>query len=164
MDVDEEWAQIQEFPDYSVSTYGRVRNDHTGRIMALKQNQHGVVNVGLMKNGVQYKRGVALLVAKAHLPRRDGPFDTPINVDGDRSNNNIHNLMWRPRWFAVKYHAQFHESGLHIKSAIIDVNTHERFHNSRHAAVSYGLLEHEVVMSVHNKTWVFPTYQMFELL
>jgi hypothetical protein len=160
----EEWAQIREFPDYSVSTYGRVRNDRTGRIMVLKQNQHGVVHVGLMRGGLQYKRGVALLVANAHLDRMDGPFDTPINVDGDRTNNNIHNLMWRPRWFAVKYHAQFHNNTLHIKHPIIEVHTKERFHNSRHAAVTYGLLEHELVLAIHNKTFVFPTYQVCELL
>jgi hypothetical protein len=160
----ERWSQIREFPDYSVSDHGRVRYDDSGRIMALTQNQHGVVNVGMTKQGVQYKRGVALLVATAFIERMDGPFDTPINVDGNRSNCHYTNLMWRPRWFAIKYHAQFMKKTLHIKSPIIEINTRERFHNSHEAILCYGLLEEELVMAVHNKTFVFPTYQVFELV
>jgi hypothetical protein len=38
------------------------------------------------------------------------------------------------------------------------------FPNSISAACSFGLLEREVVMSVHNKTPAWPTYQFFELV
>ena len=60
-----------------------------------------------MRDGEQRHRSVPLLVAKAFIPQPPGPFDTPINLDGDRHNNHIHNLAWRPRWFAIKYNQQF---------------------------------------------------------
>jgi hypothetical protein len=104
----EDWRDIRFFPGYSVSTIGRVRNDDTGRMMTLMVNQSGVVNVGLTRSREQHRRAVALLVADAFIPRpiREA-FDTPINLNGDRMNNTIDNLVWRPRWFAIKYIQQF---------------------------------------------------------
>jgi hypothetical protein len=104
----EVWRQIYEFPGYSVSNMGRVRNDETGRIMALSRNQYGIVNVGLVLGRKQYKRSVALLVADAFLPTWESEvFTSPIHLNGDRSDCRAENLMWRPRWFAAKYHRQF---------------------------------------------------------
>ena len=47
----ENWKEIEYFPEYSVSDHGRVRADNSGRIMALNENQYGVVQVGLMREG-----------------------------------------------------------------------------------------------------------------
>src|SRR4051812_7938650 len=63
--MSEEWKRIKEFPDYSISTEGRVRNDRTSRIMALTMNQLGIVQVGFTKNHRYFKRAVAPLVAHA---------------------------------------------------------------------------------------------------
>src|SRR3954463_11128186 len=123
-----EFKPIDGFPGYSISSYGRVRNDETDRILALTRNQHGVVQVGLMRDGLQYKRGVALLVARAFLdPPAIETFDTPINLDGDRCNNHIDNLMWRPRWFAVKFHQQFDGHIPKINEPIQEIHTGLRF-------------------------------------
>jgi len=159
-----EWFVIEEFPGYSVSYFGSVRNDDTGRSMALTKNQHGIVQVGLMRNGVQYKRGVALLVAKAFLPPPiSSVFNTPINLDGDRSNNHIENLMWRPRWFAIFYHRQFYNGKRGFREPVIDVKTNEWFPNSWEAAIKYGLLDREIMIATLNRTYVWPTYQEFRL-
>ena len=74
--------------------------------MALNMNQYGVVFVGLFNRG-QHKKGVARLVAQAFIERNFPAYNTPINIDGDRWNNSVNNLAWRPRWFAVKYNRQF---------------------------------------------------------
>src|SRR3954469_2297239 len=103
----EDWAPIQGFPGYSVSTLGRVRRDSSGRILRIKVNQYGVPYVGLMKEWDQKQRSLALLVARAFIMNTSDIFDTPINLDGDRFNCAVDNLMWRPRWFAVKYNQQF---------------------------------------------------------
>ena len=161
----EEWKPIREFPEYSVSTTGRVRNDHTGHIMALTMNQLGIIQVGLSSNRRYYKRAVAPLVAHAFIPRPMGPFDTPINLDGDRSNNMVTNLMWRPRWFAVRYHQQFkHPYDYSIPNRIIDLKTKEVTRNSFDCAMRYGLLEKDLVLSILNRTFVWPTYQQFRIL
>lgn len=162
MDV---WNTIEEFPGYSISDSGHVRNDETGRNMSVLINQHGVANVGLTKRQVQYKRSIALLVAQAFLPPHPlESFDTPINLDGDRRNNDVHNLMWRPRWFAIRYHNQFDmPTGCSILRPIEDRNSGEIFETSWHAATSWGLLDREIYVAILNNTYVWPTYQHFRI-
>jgi hypothetical protein len=161
----ERWKEIDLFPDYSVSNHGRVRTDKSGRILSLNQTQYGLVQVGLMRDGIQYHRSVPLLVAKAFLPPLSGPFDTPINLDGNRLNNHVDNLAWRPRWFAIKYNQQFrYPYDNPITSPIVDVKTGEVSANSFECAKQYGLLEKDLVLSIINRTFVWPTYQEFVVL
>lgn len=161
----EKWVPLKDFDDYSVSTYGRIRSDWSGRILITYENQSGLVQVGLMKDGQQKHRSVPLLVAKTFIPQPSGPFDTPINLDGDRHNNRVDNLMWRPRWFAVKYNQQFrepYENRIHFP--IEDLKTGEITENSLECAKRYGLLEREIVLAILNNIPVWPTYQQFRVL
>ena len=161
------WKEIEEFPNYSVSNFGRVRSNFSERILVAYPNQSGLVQVGLMLNGKQYHRSVPLLVAKAFIPQPSGPFDTPINLDGNRHNNHVDNLMWRPRWFAVKYNKQFKENipyEMEINVPIEDIKTGEVTDNSFECAKKYGLLENEVIMAIVNNTYVWPTYQRFRVV
>lgn len=162
--MNEQWKQIPGFHEYSVSDTGRIRSEKSGRILSLSENQFGVLCVGLMKNGEQKHRSVPLLVASAFLPSVNDAFDTPINLDGNRHNNDITNLAWRPRWFAVKYNRQFREPYLYpVLQKIINVSTGEIFKNSFHCAMTHGLLEEDVVLSIANNTVVWPTYQEFRI-
>lgn len=160
-----EWQHIRSFPGYSVSETGYVRNDETGRIMTMLKNQFGIVNVGLTKNGIQYKRAVSLLVAQTFLvPARHVTFDTPINLDGDRCNNRVENLLWRPRWFATKYFKQFKEEAVKPVMGVEEINTSETFDSSWKAVVAYGLLELDVRVSTVDESEVWPTYQRFRAI
>lgn len=160
----EEWSRIPDFPDYSVSNTGRVRNDDTGRILTLLRNQHGIVHVGLYRDSVQYKKAVAPLVAAAFLPAPSaGTFDTPINRDGDRSNNDVSNLLWRPRWFATKYFQQFHNGERGFDVPVVETKTEEWFPTSWPAAIRYGLLDREIMVATIGRTYVWPTYQVFRV-
>ncbi len=158
-----EWSTIKDFPRYSVSEEGEVRNLRTERRLKIKVNQYGVVGVGLMRDGVQFHRSVPLLVAQAFLTRPRPAFDTPINLDGDRYNNIVSNLMWRPRWFAIAYNRQFKEAFPDaIDAPIADINNPTIvFANSFVCATHFGLLEKDLVLSILNRTYVWPTYQMF---
>lgn len=160
------WKAIPDFPEYSVSNMGQIRNDDTGRILALSRNAQGVVQVGLSRDGRQHKRGVALLVAQAFLgPSALEPFDTPIHLDGDQTNNAVNNLMWRPRWFAIKYQRQFRtQSTAMIRQPLIDKKTSVHYHNSWDAATKCGLLDREVFLAIQNRTYVWPTYQEFRVV
>lgn len=162
--MEEKWKKIRNF-DYDVSNFGQVRSRKSGRIMRLSMNQYGCVCVGMMKDGEQKHRSVALLVAKAFLTHRYAAFDTPINLDGDRWNNHVDNLEWRPRWFAIKYNRQFKEPyAWPINRPIEDVATQEVSENSLECAIKYGLLEEDVVMSIMNRTVTWPTYQQFQIV
>lgn len=162
--MEELWSPIEDFPGYSVSNYGRVCNDKSGKILRLVDNHFGLLAVGMVRDGIQRHRSVTLLVAKAFLPQLTGPFDTPINLDGNRHNNHISNLAWRPRWFAIKYNRQFRHSYQNsIMAPLVDLKTGEVSSNSIECSKRYGLLEQDLVMSVINRTYVWPTYQEFAI-
>jgi hypothetical protein len=118
-----------------------------------------------MRDGVQHHRSVPLLVAKAFIPQPSGPFDTPINRDGDRHNNHVENLIWRPRWFAIKYNHQFkYPYDQPIYQPIIDLKSGDVYADSLACAKENGLLEEDLVLSILNRTYVWPTYQEFGVL
>jgi hypothetical protein len=151
VDQVERWLQIHEFPRYSVSNMGRVRNDDTERIMAQVRNGAGVMMVFMVRDGKQYTRGVAKLVAKHFLPHNTAEhFDTPMHRDGDRTNNAAENLVWRPRWYATKYLRQFEEfRPPYVPHKMVETQTGLIFENSWHATTYFGLLETEVARSYH---------------
>lgn len=159
-----DWVPVQGFPGYSVNPLGQVRKDSNGRVLHTRLNQYGVPYVGLMRDWRQCIRSLPRLVATAFLPTPNEIFDTPINLDGDRTNCHIDNLMWRPRWYAIYYVSQFKDRYMNpINVPVRAVETREVFPNSLEAACRYGLLEREVVLSVLNQTPTWPTYQQFEL-
>lgn len=156
--MQEHWLPTQDFPGYSVSSLGRVRNDQTDHILAMRRNHQGVTMVGMMLDGRQHTRSVAVLVATAFL---DDPgtdiFDTPIHLDGDRTNLEASNLAWRPRWFAVKFHRQFRVPAWYNFSVyIVNSETGEKFTSPREVAVKYGLLERDIVFDLDNQHGVYP--------
>lgn len=166
---EEVWREIHEFPGYSVSTTGLVRNDdfgkdHSVRLMTQHVNQRGIVNVSFNRRGRQYKRSVTVLVAKAFVKTaRSLAFDTPINLDGDRHNNCVENILWRPRWHATEYFHQFWEPRKSIELPIQEVKTGEVFHSSWEAALRFGLLDYDIVQAIANATYARPTFQRFRI-
>lgn len=156
-----EWRRIHSFPIYSVSDTGSVRNERTGRELARLVNQAGVVSVGLTKDKIQYKRAVALLVAKAFLTVvLQDSFDTPINLNGNRFDNRVDNLAWRPRWYAFKYNQQFDEEPID-GYPVEDADTGEQFESTWDAALKLGLLQSDIAISVRTGKRVWPTNQLF---
>lgn len=161
----DDWVPVQGFPGYSVHPDGVVRRDANGRILRIKVNQYGLAYVGMAHKLRQCQRSLALLVANAFIPRPPKkPFDTPITLDGNRTNCAVTNLMWRPYWFARMYHRQFrYPFDMPIEAPIRDLEGDEVFPDSLEVAKRYGLLERDVVLSILNKTYAWPTYQLFEV-
>lgn len=164
--MQEEWRKIEGFSGYSVSNLGSIRNDESGRLMAQCTNNRGLMQVGLTKNKVQYRRSVALLVAEAFVTRgtNESAFDTPINLDGNRRNNSVLNLLWRPRNFAIRYIAQFQQSGPCFSRPVEIIETGEQFDTSWEAAIQKGILDREIAFSVMTKNYVWPIYKHFRLV
>src|SRR6188472_3429201 len=160
------WEPVEGFPGYSVNPYGQVRRDDSGRVLVPRYNQDGVPFVGMMRGWEQCSRSLPRLVARAFLERPNDIFDTPVQIDGDRTNCRVDNLMWRPRWYAVKYNRQFEGERYDnpIDAPIHAIGDNEVFPNSLEAACRFGLLEREVVLSVLNHIPAWPTYQYFELV
>ena len=92
------WKPIKGYYDYySISTFGRVRNEKTGYISSkLGLDKDGYSRSRLTKNG-QYTKTIKRhrLVGIAFLPNPNNyPQINHKNQYGSRSNNNITNLEW----------------------------------------------------------------------
>lgn len=160
-----EWYELPGFEDYSINPLGHIRHDYSKRILGVRYNQFGVPYVGLTRDGRQYVRSLPRLVADAFVERPNPIFDTPIQLDGDRMNCEAANLVWRPRWYAVKYNRQFERRYHHpIEAPVRAIDDDLVFRDSFEAARHYGVLEKEIVEAVLNKTYAWPSYKFFELV
>lgn len=160
----EEWREVEDFPDYYVSTYGDVRSGISDRLLTQSLVQYNMPTVGLMRDGRQYRRSTAILVAQAFLPppERDD-FNTPIHLDGYRVNCRADNLAWRPRWFAINYHNERKRPPFpNWKQRFLLVETGEVFDHPSEAATKYGILERDIRKSIRSGVVVFPHWYRFQ--
>lgn len=154
--MEEVWETVKDFPRYMVSNFGRIMNEESGHILAKTRNQRSLLMVGMMRDGVQHKRSVSHLVMNAHGPPQPSePFDSIIHLNGDVDDCQVENLAWRPRWFCHKYHQQFAKDVM-LKTAIYIFDTDETMRHSREVAMTYGLLELDVVNAILDETPVWP--------
>lgn len=162
----ENWYEIPEFPGYSVSDHGRVRNDDTGRMLSLQKNQRDVIYVPLSRDRLQFNRPVATLVASAFVDvpfNNHDLFNSVVHLDADRTNIHVTNLVWRPRWFGIAYYKQFTNEWRGYTVPIENLDTGEVFKNSWAASTHYGLLEKRLVISMVHKEPVWPTLHRYRL-
>lgn len=149
MRVRERWHELEEFPDYAISSMGEVHNIKTGMPRRTSVNQQGIVKISLYQDGKYLiTRSVAVMVAEAFVEGQTEFFNTPIHLDGDRENCRADNLMWRPRWFAVQYHRQFQSPEFHNSDVhIMDVETGKEYHSVKEACMDQGLYYNDVYRS-----------------
>jgi hypothetical protein len=166
----EEWIDIPHFENYALSNTGLVRRNFDGRLLARVRNKQGVLFVGLSKNSRQYSRAIAHLVADLFLPPSDHPWwDTPVHLDGDRTNCSYKNLVWRPRWFAIQYHQQVPDSS--VAALKLRETTSGEIMILMDFAMKYGVLPLQLYIGAWNYTHhnnrtegVWPTGLMFEIV
>ena len=91
----EKYVTIDDFPDYLVTSQGRVFSLKYDKMKELKQtkNKDGYLKVILSKNGKQYSKTVHRLVAQAFIPNHDNK-PCVNHIDENKSNNNVKNLEW----------------------------------------------------------------------
>jgi len=94
--MEEIWKPIENYENYSVSTFGQVRNNATGKILKGNDNGHGHFKISLWKNGIEKQLQIHRLVALAFIPN---PEDKPEvdHKNNDGTNNRIENLRWATR-------------------------------------------------------------------
>lgn len=92
MDEIEEWRSVEDYPNYEVSSLGRVRNVRTGRVLKNGYFKNGYVKITLT-NGKPRTFTMHSLVAHAFIgPRPEGLV--VAHWDGTRDNNVPSNLRY----------------------------------------------------------------------
>lgn len=143
------WFQIADFPLYEVSNRGEIRRLDNKKPVAITKNQFGALKVNLYLDGISYTKTVRMLVALAFVKGRDSRYNTAVVIDGDQSNLNADNLMWRPRWFANNYSLQINEEVYRkkLRGYIVNINTGDRFSSIAEAAMYDGVLPRDIMHS-----------------
>lgn len=88
------WRNIDGFNGkYQVSSWGRIRNAESGKIIKPYVNSKGYLKTSLYNGEKNVKKRVNRLVAIAFI---ENPYNYPqVNhKDGNKQNNSISNLEW----------------------------------------------------------------------
>jgi hypothetical protein len=92
--IDQEiWRAVNGFPNYQVSSHGRVRNSKTGRMLKPCTDTSGYLMVILMHEKHRGHKRIHKLVSEAFL---DNPENKPCvdHKNRDKADNNITNLRY----------------------------------------------------------------------
>ena len=83
------------YDNYAISSFGRVKNTKTGKVLKARDNGHGYLLVCLCEDGVKKTHLLHRLVACAFL---ENPNDKEFvdHIDNNPQNNHISNLRLQP--------------------------------------------------------------------
>lgn len=100
--ITEIWKPLDEFPQYSVSNIGRIKNNKTGYVLVGGYDRDKYRQVTITCNGKQYNRRVCRLVAIAFVPN---PNNLPqVNHKDENKENDLWtNLEWCTAEYNVNY-------------------------------------------------------------
>lgn len=86
------WKAIEGYPNYEVSSFGRVRNKITSRVLSQEIGTEGYPTIRIFNvEGKRKHKNVHIFVARAFL---GAPSECVNHKDGDKTNNNVDNLEW----------------------------------------------------------------------
>lgn len=166
------WEPIEEFPNYSISNRGRVRNLRDDRYIQPHVNNSGHLYVPLWKDGLQKNRTVSKLVAETYVPKFKysfpGNFDTVLYLDNDLQNVNYNNLTWRPKSFVYVYRSNFNRKFNYKRGPFEVIETGEIFDQPKECSIRFGVLEYDVDIRLFEidyegkaqYSWVWPISPM----
>lgn len=91
----EEWKTIENYPDYMISSMGRIKSFKKGKEIILKPilSKVGYYYVNLQNNGKRKVHYIHRLLGKYYIPN---PENKPCinHINTDKTDNRIDNLRW----------------------------------------------------------------------
>jgi len=153
----ETWKKIEEYPQYSVSNQGRIKNNKTDKIIkpfciGTKGQQYYAVDF-YPKKSIRVHR----LVAKAFIPNPENKREVN-HIDGNKFNNAVENLEWVTGSENCKHaydklgRKKFYGSSNHHSRKVIRVEDGKAYGSISEAADDNGLKAHTGISKVLNHT------------
>ena len=122
--VVEEWKKIKDYPNYEVSSLGRVRRFKTNgfTIFIGTKECDGYIRIGLTKDGKSTKYKMHRLVAFAFIPNLSPDTKIEVNHLGDKDDNRVCMLEWvTPQENSI--HGSTKNSGINRKVLINKIDS-----------------------------------------
>jgi hypothetical protein len=94
--LEEQWKQINDYPNYSISSLGVIRNDKTKRIMKLTPDTKGYLQIGLCKDGIQKHFTQHQLMGIHFIPNPEN-YPQIDHINSIKNDNRLENLRWASR-------------------------------------------------------------------
>lgn len=152
LEEDELWAGIEDFPQYAVSSIGRIQNVTTNKIRKIQVNHQGFPVLVLYNppNPTRYMRHLNKLVAEAFLSLPEHrTLNTVWHIDGDLQNCRADNLKWDRRDRVLEWN-DMHRTDLpkyHTPKVMYN-RTEEIFANAYEAGLATGEIESSVIGNI----------------
>lgn len=124
--IKEEWKVVKEFPIYSISNLGRLRNDVTKNILVGGYDKDGYRQATICYNGKQYSRRLCRLVAIAFLPNPNN-LSVVNHKDENKDNDFVDNL----EWCDVAYNNSYGNRTQQTRKRVICVETRQIYDGLR---------------------------------
>ncbi len=137
---EEEWKEIEGWPEYKISNLGRVYSVRYNRFMKGKKNTTGYLQIHLSVNWRQYYACIHRLVADYFV---DGYFEgaEANHKDGIKTNNAAWNLEWCTRSENILHAYRIglnQPSGGRPKTVVRIIETNEVFSSASECAKYIG--------------------------
>ena len=151
----EEWREIEEFPHYSISNYGRVKHENRIEARKITVNDRGFPIVTLFgrDSKTRYLRQINKLVAQAFLPPPLYNDMTQVwHIDGDLANCRVENLKWDTRPRVLEWNEMHRTLSPKLKTPMVKNNrTGKVYENAFACGMDEGHLETTIVWKVERQ-------------
>lgn len=121
---------------YEVSSYGRIRNKESGRILKPSTSGH-YLHVSL-RYGANKECLIHRLVATAFVPNPNN-FNVVNHIDENRLNNHADNLEWCSSQYNVTYGKMSHIRNTKVIQCDMDGNVLKEWESIKDAEIALGI-------------------------
>jgi len=155
---DEEWSDVEEFPNYIISSFGRIKHRARSEPRQITLNERGFPIVVLFgrwgrESKTRYLRQINKLVATAFLLSPIFEDQTAVwHIDGDLTNCHVGNLRWDTRSRVLEWN-EMHRSGEpKLRTPGVRNNrTGQEYANAYECAMAEGDIESKIVWRIERQ-------------